>query len=282
MYIQILSKILSESLLSLYPIFVKYINLPIGIQLWSRFFTYVIVSCLFVNWSFIIKNLFSKYGIILSLVTILHVYTSYRGFQLLESGIAYVLFYTYPLMIIFLSGEKINYVIILALIGVILLSQEKMESYKNEDNNIFKKKDVIEYFKYEGILMILLSAFTEALIYFIVRDIKTDNNWNHLFISYGLGALLLTFYFFKDIKNIKISKTISVSMIINLILGLFGYLLRYYAISNLNVKLYSSLSYFGILMAYIYGMIINKDIITVKKIIGSLLIIIPNLYLLYN
>ena len=65
MYIQILSKILSESLLSLYPIFVKYINLPIGIQLWSRFFTYVIVSCLFVNWSFIIKNLFSKYGIIL-------------------------------------------------------------------------------------------------------------------------------------------------------------------------------------------------------------------------
>ena len=284
MYIQILSKILSESLLSLYPIFVKYINLPIGIQLWSRFFTYVIVSCLFVNWSFIIKNLFSKYGIILSLVTILHVYTSYRGFQLLESGIAYVLFYTYPLMIILLSGEKINYVIILALIGVILLSQEKMESYKNEDNNnnIFKKKDVIEYFKYEGILMILLSAFTEALIYFIVRDIKTDNNWNHLFISYGLGALLLTFYFFKDIKNIKISKTISVSMVINLILGLFGYLLRYYAISNLNVKLYSSLSYFGILMAYVYGIIINKDIITVKKIIGSLLIIIPNLYLLYN
>lgn len=71
-------------------------------------------------------------------------------------------------------------------------------------------------------------------------------------------------------------------MVINLILGLFGYLLRYYAISNLNVKLYSSLSYFGILMAYVYGMIINKDIITVKKIIGSLLIIIPNLYLLYN
>jgi drug/metabolite transporter (DMT)-like permease len=61
-----------------------------------------------------------------------------------------------------------------------------------------------------------------------------------------------------------------------------GYLLRFYAISKLNVKLYSSLSYFGILMAYVYGIIINKDIITLKKIIGSLLIIIPNLYLLYN
>ena len=35
-------------------------------------------------------------------------------------------------------------------------------------------------------------------------------------------------------------------------------------------------------MAYVYGIIINKDIITLKKIIGSVLIIIPNLYLLYN
>ena len=62
--------------------------------------------------------------------------------------------------------------------------------------------------------MILLAAFTEALIYFIVRDIKTNNNWNHLFISYGLGSVLLTFYFFKDIKNIKISNTLSISMMI--------------------------------------------------------------------
>jgi drug/metabolite transporter (DMT)-like permease len=130
--------------------------------------------------------------------------------------------------------------------------------------------------------MILLAAFTEALIYFIVRDIKTNNNWNHLFISYAFGAILLTIYFFKDIKNIKISQTLSVSMFINLVLGLLGYLLRFYAISRLNVKLYSSLSYFGILMAYVYGIMINKDVITMKKVIGSVLILIPNFYILFK
>jgi drug/metabolite transporter (DMT)-like permease len=287
MYLQIFSKLLSESLLSLYPIFVKYINLPIGIQIWSRFFTYFIVSCLFINGSFIIKNIFSTSGLLLSLTTILHVYSSYRGFQILESGIAYVLFYTYPLMILLLSGEKIHSVFIFALLGVILLSQEKIDDSKDDNkdgkngNDVFKKREVKENFKYEGVLMILLAAFTEALIYFIVRNIKTNNHWNHLFISYGLGALLMSFYFFKEIQNINISTTINVSMLINLVLGLFGYLTRFYAITNLNVQLYSSLSYFGVLMAFIYGILINKDIITVQKILGSILIILPNIYLLF-
>ena len=293
MYLQIFSKLLSESLLILYPIFVKYINLPIGIQIWSRFFTYFIVSCLFINGSFIIKNIFSINGLLLSLVTMLHVYSSYRGFQILESGIAYVLFYTYPLMILLLSGEKIHYVFIFALLGVILLSQEKVDDNKNEgednknegedkkEGDVFKKKEVEQNFKYEGVLMILIAAFTEALIYFIVRNIKTNNHWNHLFISYGLGALLMSFYFFKDIQNIKMSTTINISMLINLVLGLVGYLTRFYAITNLNVQLYSSLSYFGVLMAFIYGILINKDIITLKKILGSILIIFPNIYLLF-
>ena len=287
MYLQIFSKLLSESLLSVYPIFVKYINLPIGIQLWSRFFTYFIISGLFINWSFIIKNFFSTNGLLLSLTTMLHVYSSYRGFQILESGIAYVLFYTYPLMILLLSGEKIHYVFIFALLGVILLSQEKVDDNKKEgeddkkEGDVFKKKEVEQNFKYEGIVMILIAAFTEALIYFIVRNVKTNNHWNHLFISYGLGALLLSFYFFKDIQNINISTTINVSMVINLVLGLVGYLTRFYAITNLNVQLYSSLSYFGVFMAFVYGILINKDIITLKKILGSILIIFPNIYLLF-
>ena len=220
----------------------------------------------------------------------LHVYSSYRGFQILESGIAYVLFYTYPLMILLLSGEKIHYVFIFALLGVILLSQEKVEDGEDDkkegeddkkEGDVFKKKEVEQNFKYEGIVMILIAAFTEALIYFIVRNVKTNNHWNHLFISYGLGALLLSFYFFKEIQNINISTTINVSMVINLVLGLVGYLTRFYAITNLNVQLYSSLSYFGVFMAFVYGILINKDIITVKKILGSILIIFPNIYLLF-
>lgn len=274
MYLEILSKIISESLLSLYPIFVKYINLNFWLQMWSRFFIYVFISGFFINWKFVLSNILSKYGLILSLITILHVYFSYRGFLLLESGIAYIIFYLYPLIILLIAGEKVGLIIIFAIIGVIILSSEKIENFKN----IFEKNKNIEYFKYEGIIMMILAAFTEALIYFIVRKIKTDNSWNHVFISYAFGAILLSLYYWKDIKNIEFKSSLSVSLLINIIIGLFGYLLRFYAMYNLSTKIYAPLSYFGILMAYVYGIIINKDKITVKKIIGSLFILIPNIY----
>jgi len=276
MYLEILSKIISESLLSLYPIFVKYINLNFWLKIWSRFFIYVFISGFFINWKFVFNNIFSKYGIALSLITILHVYASYRGFLILESGIAYIIFYLYPLIILLLAGEKIGFIIISALIGVIILSHEKIDNFQN----IFLKNKNTENFKYEGVIMMIVSAFTEALIYFIVRNIKTNNNWNHLFISYAFGAIILSIYYWKDIKNIQLKSSLTVSLFINIIIGLFGYLLRFYAMYNLNTNIYAPLSYFGILMAYIYGVIINKDKITIKKLIGSLFILVPNIYVL--
>jgi hypothetical protein len=102
----IASKLLAESLLSLYPVFVKTINLSFGLQLWSRFFTYVAISFIFVDMGFIYKHLFSKNGFVLSLITVLHVYFSYRGFQLLESGVAFVLFYTYPIFILLFAFQS--------------------------------------------------------------------------------------------------------------------------------------------------------------------------------
>ena len=56
----IASKIAAESLLSLYPVFVKNIGLPVSIQLWSRCFTYVVISLFFLKYSTLWKNVFSK------------------------------------------------------------------------------------------------------------------------------------------------------------------------------------------------------------------------------
>ena len=290
MYLYILSKLVSESLLSLYPIFVKYINIPLGIKLWSRFIAYLLISFLFVNWGFIFKNIVSLNGFLLGFITLLHVYFSYRGFELLDSGVAYTLFYTYPLMILLLSGNKLNYLILFSLLGVYMLSKSQKKSEESfsekEDKNvlksIFSKRDSKERFKYEGVLMVLLSALTEAFIYFIVRRIKTFNNWNHLFLSYLLGGIFLTFYYFKKIKEIEIRNTLTASMGINILIGLIGYLLRFYATTRLNTKIYASLSYFGIIMSYIYGILLNKDKLTLRKVIGTLLIVIPNLWLVYT
>jgi len=262
MFLEILSKLTSESLLSLYPVFVKHIGLPLGLQTWSRCFSYAIISALFIDYSYVFHALKTSSGILLSLVTLLHIYVSYRGFELLESGVAYSLFYLYPIMILLMSHKRINPIILLAIPGVYLL-------VSNEQFNLVQSP--------EGFIMMLLAALTEAIIYYLVKDIKTTNHWNHIFISYFLGAILLSLYFFKNISTTTFKgPLLSISLGINTIIGLLGYLLRFYSISKLETTLYAALSYFGIFMATLYGILINGEPIQIKKIIGSVLIIVSS------
>lgn len=290
MLYEILSKLVAESLLSLYPVFVKNIPLSIDLQMWSRFFSYIVISFWFIDFKYIFDTLFTKNGILLWIITIIHVYTSYRGFQLLESGISYSIFYLYPIMILLMAGKTVHPIMILSIIGVYLLSiheepvKENLEDKLDTEKEKTKEKPFInaELFDYEGIVMILLAALTEAYIYFIVRNIKTTNHWNHVFLSYFPGALLFTGYLFNSIKNIQLNSVLTGSLGINAVIGLMGYLLRFYAMSNLDTTIYAVLSYFGIFMAYVYGVVFSGDIITWPKIIGTICIILPNLFLKFT
>jgi len=293
MLVQILSKLTSESLLSLYPTIVKNINIPFDMKLWTRFVPYTLISLLFIDYKFVKENLFSKSGLLLSFITILHIFTSYKGFEGLESGVAYTIFYTYPLMILLMAGEKIKPLMLVPLLGVALLvyesNVENMES-KNELENLVKNetektsKNEEKTSKPNNLLMfslfmVFLAALTEAGLYFVVRDLKTKNNWNHLFISYFLGAVLLTGSLFGKIKLYLESGLLTGSFVLNIVIGLLGYLLRFYATTRLEPSIYAPLSYFGIIMSHVYGFIFNNDVITWKKVLGTLLIIMPNLYI---
>ena len=265
-----LIKIISESLLALYPVFVKNIDLALDLQVWSRFFSYVIVSGFFIDYNYVYNHLFSKNGLLLSAITIAHVYTSYRGFQLLESGLSYTLFYLYPIIILMMSGRNVHPVMLVTLLGVYLLTT-------GNGGSSFEMMGQLE-----GIVMILLAGLTEAFIYFVVRRLKTDNSWNHLFLSYFAGVVIMTLFMYdklKDVLSVSPTNILNVSIGINVVIGLFGYLLRFFAISRLDTTLYSILSYVGVVMAYVYGMLFNEDILTFKKIMGTLCVIVPNLYL---
>ena len=255
----IASKVLAESLTSLYPVFVKNIGLPLEIQLWSRCFTYVIISMLFINYRTIWNNLFSKMGLLLSLITMMHIYTSYQGFLLLESGTAYTLFYLYPLFIIILSGEQFNPLLLFAMVGAFFLTG----TFKQTANRY-------------GVVMIILAALTEALIYFVVREIHTSN-WHHIFISYIWGAIFLTFYYWNKLQIKNTTLNISLSVLINGIIGAVGYWLRFYSMGVLTPLVYALLSYIGIVMAFIYGWWFNQEEITLYKVIGVICILIPNI-----
>lgn len=278
MLLEILTKLTSESLLSLYPVFVKNIGLPLHIQTWSRLFSYVIISTFFIDYGFVTKMIMSSKGILLSFVTLAHIYTSYRGFQLLESGVAYSIFYLYPIMILLMSGYNISPVMGLALLGVYLLSSDDKESF-------FNSEESEEKYNHEGLIMILLAGFTEAIIYFLVKDIKTFNNWNHIFISYFPALMVLSYFLQTDIYSYLIQKNalntpMSWSIFINSTIGLLGYLLRFFAVSRLDTVLYAVLSYFGIVMSFLYGILLNGETISLKKIAGALMIIFANFALL--
>ncbi len=306
----LLSKIFSESLLSLYPVFVKNIGLPIDIQLWARLIIYFFISLILCNLSFIQKYLFNQPGLFLGLTNLIHIYVSYKGFQLLESGIAYTLFYTYPILIILYVGKKIHWSIFLALFGTFLLSYEqlkdnqtkKIENNKNiKDNKDNINKNVVkENFPYEGFVMIILAAITEAMIYFQVRNIPTKNNWNHLFIAYFIGTIIISLYlvytkylnpknednkekqekeFIENFESKKEYNKVLIALVINGIIGAFGYFLRFFSATRLEPSLYAFLSYIGIFMSFIYGIIFNKEKFTVLKLIGSLLIFISYYYM---
>jgi len=239
-------------------------------QLWSRFFVYVAISMFFVDPAYIKTNAVSADGILLGIVTIAHVYTSYKGFMLLESGMSYTLFYLYPIMILLMSGEPISPIMGLSLFGVYLL-------YSEDQGEQTKKKKEEDLDKLHGVIMIILAAFTEALIYFIVRRLKTTNNWNHIFLSYFPGSLLLTGIIYKQLRFTD--QRVNLLLVLNGVIGLVGYLLRFFAISRLTPTVYAPLSYFGVIMAYVYGIFINGEQITLMKVLGSLCIIIPNLFL---
>jgi len=283
MILEIVSKLTSESLLSLYPIFVKKIGISSSLQLWTRLITYVLISIFFVNWSFIKSSLFTIDSITLGLINLSHVFFSYEGFRHLDSGVSFAIFNSYPLMILLLGGTLWHNSYLLVILGLVFFiygnytekAKEKTDLEKNEKN---EKKESFGY----GVIMILLAALTEALIYFLVRRIKTPNNWNHVFISYFLGAVLMTaysIYNFKDIGSGLESADkgrVGLAVIINGIIGTVGYFLRFFASYRLEPEVYAPLSYFGVVMSYVYGLTFDNDTLNWKKVLGTISILASN------
>jgi drug/metabolite transporter (DMT)-like permease len=160
------------------------------------------------------------------------------------------------------------------LVGAWLLSIEGCGEKEEKTDENDKKEDSAF-----GYVMIFIAALTEAMIYFLVRRLKTDNHWNHVFLSYLPGAVIFTALLSKQIREITIESALSLSLFANGVIGLLGYLLRFFAISRLSPELYAPLSYFGIVMSHVYGVMFNNDSITWNKILGTLFIIAPNYYL---
>lgn len=272
MFLEVVSKLISESLLSLYPIFVKKIGISSSLQLWTRLTTYVLITIFFVNWSFIKSSLLTLDAITLGLMNLSHIFFSYEGFRNLDSGVSFAIFNSYPLMILLLAGVVWHNSYFLVLLGLAFFIYGNYTEKITTNNN--------ENFGY-GIVMILLAALTEAFIYFLVRRIKTTNHWNHVFISYFLGAVIMTAYMvynYKDLDETVDKSRVGLAVIINGIIGTVGYFLRFYSSYRLEPDVYAPLSYFGVVMSYVYGMLFDNELLNWKKVLGTVSILASNFF----
>jgi len=308
----ILAKIFAEGLVTLYTVVVRTSSFSPLTQ--SAFRSAIIPLVLFPFllyfgvpgvsnwWSYI----FSLPWIGIGIVNLLHIISSFEGFKILPTGPAVTLYFTYPLMAVILSvlllGRSITYNsiigIIVAFVGTILLQSNHIDNGDKNGNQSDNKLTM----NLPGIGWILLSAFTEAILYlFVISGGSVYNNQfftvSALYFWAGVISLLYLLYLYlpigivkedrEDWKRVGVNKTqdepplVSYDtlylLLANLALGVGGKVLLYSSVRGLTTGSYAALSYTGIVFAYLYGLFMGDGIKT-NDVIASLLITFGSIY----
>lgn len=307
----IIAKIFAEGLVTLYTVVVRTSSFSPLTQSAFRsaiiplvlfpFLLYFGVSGVSNWWSYI----FSLPWIGIGIVNLLHIVSSFEGFKILPTGPAVTLYFTYPLMTIILSvlllGRGITYNSIIgitvAFIGTVVLQSNHI----NNGDQIYNQNNKLTM-NLPGIGWILLSAFTEAILYlFVISGGSVYNNHfftvSALYFWAGVISLLYLLYIYlptgfirgigKDREEPGGNKTqadpplVSYDtlylLLANLVLGVGGKVLLYSSARGLSTGSYAALSYTGIVFAYLYGLFMG-DGIKMNDIISSLLITFGSIY----
>ena len=264
------SVVVSEVLLSLYPILVKVVPTNFDTGLLSRFAVFTAASLVFYSGQPIHLGKVFIYG----LVTLFHVVTSYTAFSNLSAGTAMSLFYTYPIMnivagLLFL-GETISpraiFFVLLGFVGTVLLSQEiPTEEVKGEKP--------IEVPQNLAIWAGLLAAFSETLMFLVIRDTKTTNPIDSMLQLYPGAFILFGLYVLFGQRTIDTNPVNLAKLgLFNLIIGFGGYCLRAYSINKVSTVVFSLLSFIGVLSSYAFGKLFVGETSSWKTYLGAFLI----------
>jgi drug/metabolite transporter (DMT)-like permease len=268
---------LSEIVLSLYPILIKSTDASVGVQTGFRMYVFAIcamIVSLVQKQNLLDLSLSNIFGS--GLLNLMHVGASYKAFELLPAGNAMALFYTYPVMNLLGSslvyGEKIKPEvygwILLALGGAFLLAQPSANP--KEWNKL-------------GILLALVAAATETGIYLLFKQLKPEeNSFKQMFSMYGGSAILWTLMALFGLLSFSGSltkKAISIMVLFNVLIGFVGYGARFFAIPKVSTTVFSAISFFGIISAYIFGWIFEGETVNYMSALGALAIMIANIVL---
>ncbi len=267
-----LSVLLSEGILSLYPILIKTVPTNLITQWFARFLTFPLLAFLFEP-SALDLNTTTFFAGILNLI---HIGSSYLAFYWLPAGVALSLFYLYPLFNVVAGtlffGETRSPLSILLLLtsflGVYLLSRDSPTNTTSSSDSMYGW----------GILMGLLAAITETLIFVFVKWNKMSSTASPFYAVkqlYPLGLFAILSYLIINPSKLDTNpKHLATLFGFNTVVGFFGYCLRFYVIPKVSTLVFSLLSFVGVLFGYLWGHLFTVDRPALSSWIGSGLIVI--------
>lgn len=277
--------LISEIVLSTYPLLIKLVDASVTFQTGLRMISYTVLA-LFAGWLIGAELkpdvFFSGETLATGLLNLLHVIASYTAFDQLAGGNAMALFYTYPVWNILGSslffGEQIQTGALpwigLALLGAILLS-----------------KPSTTHWTVIGVIAALVAAMTETGIYLWFKSHKNGEStqpFTKMTQMYGSSGILwaigvvfmLAFgYIGKGAFSITGAGLGSI-LTYNALVGFIGYALRFYLIPHVSTITFSALSFFGVIAAYVFSWIFTGEIPTITQSLGAAAIILANTKLL--
>lgn len=253
----------SEAILALYPILIKRVNTNLTTQLLSRLGTFTLISAVLAapsDWTATWGSpALAAESIILGLMNLIHIASSYISYYHLPAGTALSIFYLYPLFNVIAGaaffGDSVAVrsipFFILALIGVYLFAQEKREENFTDSS----KKP------YLGIAAALISALTETLIYVAIKSVPRPNIYIHHLHLYAGGFLaLLAAVLAGKTEPVDLAATSWTPLLLfNILIGYVGYSLRFYIIPKTKTGLFSILSFVGVLAAFGWGYLLAGE-----------------------
>jgi drug/metabolite transporter (DMT)-like permease len=273
--------VLSEVILSAYPMLIKLVDVSVIFQTGLRMAVFTVlaaIAAVITQNPLAIGSLLTTETLATGLLNLLHVFTSYTAFDQLTGGNAMALFYTYPVFsilataVVFKEEIQLKSIpwIVLAFGGAVALAQPTTSNWTMI-----------------GVISALLAALTEVGIYiwFRWRREKTDTQpWTKMIQMYGSSGVLwavgiavaaLLGVLAKNTFNIT-PTSLGGIIAFNSLIGFAGYALRFFLIPQVSTIIFSALSFFGIVSAYLFDWIFTSQKPTAIQIAGALAIIIAN------
>jgi drug/metabolite transporter (DMT)-like permease len=277
--------LISEVVLSAYPLLIKLVDASVFFQTGLRMIIFTVLAVAgagAVGGPLLPDALFSGETLATGMLNLLHVLSSYFAFDKLAAGNAMALFYTYPVFNIIGSAlafkEKIPMASLpwigLAFVGTVLLSQPTKTNWSAA-----------------GVAAALVAALTETGIYLWFKSHKEDESdqpFTKMVQMYGssgvlwtLGAVILLVigYFNTSIFNISLSGLATVAAF-NTFVGFLGYAMRFYIIPKVSTVGFSVMSFFGVISAYLLSWVFIGETPSLLQGVGAAAIIVANTVLL--